>query len=29
MVAQSYDSGLMETVKTDALDEAIAAIEKA
>ena len=29
MVAQSYDSGLMETVKTDAVDGVIEAIEKA
>ena len=29
MVAQSYDSGMMETVKTDAVDAVIEAIEKA
>ena len=29
MIAQSYDSGLMETVKTDAVDDVIAAIENA
>jgi Mrp family chromosome partitioning ATPase len=28
-VAESYDSGLMETVKTDAVDAVIEAIEKA
>jgi Mrp family chromosome partitioning ATPase len=29
MIAQSYDSGMMETVKTDAVNEVITAIENA